>query len=184
MTDTRLSREAVLRIGEVSAVTGRRVSVTVDSEKNLSELFYDGDILKNISVGGYVNIRKGFLSLVGKVEGEVARFESEHDPEQVLLPGSQRVLTVALVGYLDRQGVFFGGTRELPLVGNEAFLLTTDQVHQIHSLVDAAGTALNIAHSDYEGYEVSLPVDGLLNSHIAIFGSEFNGVSEEIGDNI
>jgi len=178
--DDRLALEAVLRVGEVTAVNGRRISITVDREKNLSELFFDGDVLKNVSVGGYIDIRKGFLSLIGKVEGEIANFESEHNEDQVTLPNSKRVLSVSLVGFLDRSGDFSGGTRELPLVGNEAFLLTTDKLLQIHNIAGSSGMAMNIATSDYEGYEVSLPVDTLMNSHIAIFGNTGSGKSNTL----
>jgi hypothetical protein len=130
----RLRKEAVLRVGAVSAVTGRKVFVSVDTDKNLSELFYDGDVLRNIAVGSYVDIRKGFLSLIGRVEGENARIEGEDSEERAPQPG-RRTLAVSLVGFLDREGRFFGGTKELPLVGNEAFLLTKEKVHQVHCLV-------------------------------------------------
>ena len=180
MTDARLMKEAVLRIGEVSAVTGRRVSVTVDKEKNLSELFFDGDLIRNIAVGSYVDIRKGFLSLIGKVDGENAQFETPRDQQQVPLPNSRRVLSITLVGFLDQRGQFFGGTKELPLVGNEAFLLTRGQVHQVHNLVATDGIALDNAYSEYEGYDIALPVDGLMNSHIAVFGNTGSGKSNTL----
>lgn len=179
MRPDRLEKEAVLRVGTVSAVTGRRVFVTVDTDKNLSELFFDGDILRNIAVGSYVDIRKGFLSLIGKVEGENAQI----DDRQLALPAptsGQRILTVALVGYIDRTGAFYGGTKELPLVGNEGFLLTREKVQQVHDLVSSAGLSLDIAQSEYEGYEIALPVDGLMNSHIAIFGNTGSGKSNTL----
>lgn len=179
MTDRRLEEESVLRIGEVSAVTGRRVSVTVDSEKNLSTLFFDGDQIRNIAVGSYIDIRKGFISLIGKVDGENAQIDKYSAVSQ---PGlkSSRVLSISLVGFLDRKGEFFGGTKELPLVGNEVFLLTKVKLHQVHNLVNAEGIALNIASSEYEGYDVALPVDGLINSHIAIFGNTGSGKSNTL----
>jgi len=83
MVANRLAKEAVLRVGEVSAVTGRRVYVAMDSDKNLSELFFDGDVLRNIAVGSYVDIKKGFLSLIGRVEGENAQ---EDDRSSDLAP--------------------------------------------------------------------------------------------------
>lgn len=178
MSDDRLQKEAVLRIGEVSAVTGRRISITVDKEKNLSELFYDGDLLRNISVGSYVDIRKGYLSLIGKVDGENAQPDDNGTGGETR--SSKRVLSVSLVGFLDRRGEFSGGTKELPLVGNEAYLLTSEKVHQVHNLVTQSGIALHIANSDYEGYEIALPVDGLMNSHIAIFGNTGSGKSNTL----
>jgi len=175
----RLQKESVLRVGAVSAVTGRKVFVSVDTDKNLSELFYDGDVLRNIAVGSYVDIRKGFLSLIGRVEGENARIEGEDSEEWAPQPG-RRTLAISLVGFLDREGRFFGGTKELPLVGNEAFLLTKDKVHQVHCLVAPPSVGLDVAKSEYEGYDIALPVDGLMNSHIAIFGNTGSGKSNTL----
>lgn len=108
MSDFRLRKEAVLRVGEVTGVTGRRVLITVDKDKNLSELFYDGDLLRNIAVGSYVEIRKGFISLIGKVDGENANpdtFRAEFiEPN----PKGRRILAVSLVGFIDRKGNFVG----------------------------------------------------------------------------
>ena len=160
-------------------MTGRRVSIAVDRDKNVSELFFDGDVLRNIAVGSYVDIRKGFLSLIGRVEGENAQV----DPGVADLPtrgAGRRILSIVLVGFLDRRGQFFGGTKELPLVGNEAFLLTKEKVGQVHNLISPAGLALNVARSEYEGYEIALPVDGLMNSHIAIFGNTGSGKSNTL----
>ncbi|MGO7544372.1 ATP-binding protein [Rhizobium leguminosarum] len=171
MSDVRLQKEAVLRVGEVSGVTGRRILVTVDKDKNLSELFYDGDLLRNIAVGSYIDIRKGFVSLIGKVEGENANPDTSRPQDDDPVVRGRRVLSVALVGFIDRRGRFYGGTKELPLVGNEAFLLTRERVLQVHNLIAEDGIALHIATSEYEGYDIALPVDGLMNSHIAIFGN-------------
>lgn len=97
MTVAKLTQEAVLRVGEVVAVDGRRVFVLVDKNKNLSDMFLDGAILRNLSVNSYIEIRKGFLSLIGRVEGE----KIEED-RQVLggdfdtVNKNKRVLTVAL----------------------------------------------------------------------------------------
>lgn len=180
MTDPRLQKEAVLRVGEVTEVTGRKISVTVDKDKNLSELFFDGDLIRNVAVGSYIDIRKGFFSLIGKVDGEYARPDTTHPAEASKVAHAKRSLSISLVGYVDRSGTFYGGTKELPLVGNEAFLLTSEKVHQIHNLVSNDAIPLNVAVSDYEGFEISLPVDGLMNSHIAIFGNTGSGKSNTV----
>jgi hypothetical protein len=175
----RLDTEAVLRVGEVTTVTGRKIFIAVDTDKNLSELLFDGDVLRNIAVGSYIDIRKGFLSLIGKVEGENARGEDKA-LSLVSSTAQRRILSVALVGFLDHEGHFFGGTKELPLVGNEAFLLTKEKIHQVHCLVSADGLSINIARSEYEGYDIALPIDGLINSHIAIFGNTGSGKSNTL----
>lgn len=179
LSPNRLDTEAVLRVGEVTAVTGRKISISVDTDKNLSELFFNGDVLRNIAVGSYIDIRKGFLSLIGKVEGENARSD-DATPGTIASTEHRRILSVALVGFLDHEGIFFGGTKELPLVGNEAYLLTKEKIHQVHCLVAADGLAINIARSEYEGYDIALPIDGLINSHIAIFGNTGSGKSNTL----
>lgn len=176
----RLALEAALRVGEVSAVTGRKVFVTVDKDKNLSELFFDGDVLRNVAVGSYIDIRKGFLSLIGRVEGENAQADDRNAGKVTIGPSGRRLLTVSLVGFLDHAGRFFGGTKELPLVGNEALLLTREKVLQVHTLIANQGIALDVAQSEYEGYDIALPVDGLMNSHIAIFGNTGSGKSNTL----
>lgn len=175
------TKDAVLRIGEVVEISGRKVFVSVDKRKNLSDLFFDGQVIKNVAVNGYIEIKKGFLTLIGKVEGERIQ-ELRDEPDQPLseFDRNKRTLTVALVGFIDKDGVFFGGTRELPLVGNEAFLVTSDRIHQIHRLASDNGVTVSFAKTEYEEFPIDFPADGLLNSHIAIFGNTGSGKSNTL----
>ncbi|OLF77689.1 ATPase [Maricaulis sp. W15] len=181
MTEQRLEKEAVLRIGEVVALTGRKIFVAVDQDKNLAELFFDGDLLRNVAVGSYLDIKKGFISLIAKVEGENAQAIDERGATRTFQKEGTRILVLTLVGFVDRKGSFTGGTKELPLVGDEAFLLTRERIHQIHNLIGSqADLSIKFSQSDYEGYEISFPIDGLLNSHIAIFGNTGSGKSNTL----
>lgn len=170
-------RDAVLRVGEVSAVEGRKIYVQVDRNKNLSDMFLDGDILTNIAVNSYLEIRKGFLSIIGRVEGERVQSDKSDEWEEQgqAVNTNRRILTVALSGYIDERGVFAGGTRELPLIGNEAYLLTRQKVHLMHNLVQDGSPSVSIASLFGEDIEIEFPVDGLFNSHIAIFGNTGSG---------
>lgn len=172
-----LLRDAVLRVGEVSAVEGRKIYVQVDRNKNLSDMFLDGDILTNIAVNSYLEIRKGFLSIIGRVEGERVQFEKseEWEGQGQAVNRNRRILTVALSGYIDERGAFFGGTRELPLIGNEAYLLTRQKVRLMHNLVQKDAPSVNIATLFGEDIEIEFPIDGLFNSHIAVFGNTGSG---------
>ena len=64
-SDLQQKRDTVLRVGEVVEVSGRRIFVSVDGQKNLSDLFFNGEFVRNVSVNSYIEIRKGFLSLKG-----------------------------------------------------------------------------------------------------------------------
>ena len=181
MEANQLHNEAILRVGEVVEVNGRQVFVEVDKNKNLSELFYNGEALQNISVNSYIEIRKGFLSLIGKVDGEkikdasYSNLSSERDSDR-----NKRILSISLSGFLDKEGHFVGGTKELPLIGNEAFLLTSERNAQVHNLVTQDELSIQVAQTDLEGFRISFPVDGLFNSHIAIFGNTGSGKSNTL----
>ena len=65
-----ISEDAIFKVGKVISVDGRVIRISVDKTKNSSHLLYQGKLLKNISVGGYIKIAKGFTSIIGKVDGE------------------------------------------------------------------------------------------------------------------
>lgn len=182
MSTDRLIQDAVLRVGEVCAVDGRKVYILVDKNKNLTDLFLDGDILKNISVNSFVEIRKGFLSLIGRVEGE--KIEEDRVPADSgkfqLVNRTRRILTVALAGYIDEKGRFTGGTKELPLIGNEAYIVTREKIARVHNLTVDSSPTVSIASIYGDDIPVQFPIDGLFNSHIAIFGNTGSGKSNTL----
>lgn len=182
MTGEALLRDAVLRIGEVCGVDGRKIYVLVDKEKNLSDIFLDGDILRNISVNSYMEIRKGFLSIIGRVEGE--KIEEEYrknfDAPHELVNRYKRILTISLAGYIDEMGKFTGGTRELPLIGNEAYIITREKMHLVHNLLVPGAPSILLGTLFGEDFDIEFPADGLFNSHIAIFGNTGSGKSNTL----
>jgi len=90
-------------------------------------------------------------------------------------------LTLSLVGYIGFDGRFIGGIKELPLIGNEAFILTDQKIHCIHNLKkDNSSLYISIAKTDIEEVPVDLPIDGIFNSHIAIFGNTGSGKSNTL----
>lgn len=186
MISDKFLKEAVLRIGEVSGIDGRKVYIIVDKNKNSSDLLFDGKIIKNISVGSYIEIKKGFLSIIGKVDGEKLEKEILHQKSKStnryeIIDKNKRTLTISLSGYIGYNGKFTGGIKELPLIGNEAYILTEEKVHKIHSLVkDDSNLFINVAKTDVEDVLIDLPIDGIFNSHIAIFGNTGSGKSNTL----
>jgi DNA helicase HerA-like ATPase len=180
-----LLKDALLKVGAVCGIDGRKVYIRLDKNKNSSDLLFNGDILKNIAVGSYIEIRKGFLSIIGKAEGEkleedTFKFKDE-DNQYQYIDKNIRTLVVTLSGFIDMNGRFIGGIKELPLIGNEAFILTEAKIHTIHNLLKKnTEIRINIAKTDIEEVPISLPVDGLFNSHIAIFGNTGSGKSNTL----
>jgi len=179
-----LYKEAILRIGEVSEIDGKIIFIFVDKNKNASDLLFDGIVIKNISVGAYVEIRKGLLSIIGKVEGEKLLKEKlldKNNNEYQVIDRNSRYLKVVLCGYINSEGKYIGGIKELPLIANEVYLLTEEKIHIIHNLLkEETSLKINVAKTELDEIPIYFPIDGLFNSHIAIFGNTGSGKSNTL----
>lgn len=182
-----LISESVLKIGSVNEVRGNKIIIKVDKEKNAPHLIYDGEIIKNVSVGSYIKITKGFNEIIGKIEGEyisddknISQTEYKNFKDKI-----KRFLNVTLVGFIDRESnkndivvKFKQGLKELPLIENDCYLLTQDEFELIHSFAKkdddliSIGTLLNET-----SVNIKLGVDKLFASHIGIFGNTGSGKS-------
>jgi hypothetical protein len=173
MNITQITEDAILSIGKVVSVKGRTIEVRVDKTKNTSHLVYKGELLRNISVGGYLKIVKGFTRIIGKVEGEqitedkifgsAKGYSSERDK-------INRVLTVSLLGFFSGNH-FERGIKELPLIDNECFILQKDEFEQVHDFIRSNDEPLTIGNLSFEkGQAIRVGVNSLFASHIGILG--------------
>ncbi|WP_298873313.1 DUF87 domain-containing protein [uncultured Microbacterium sp.] len=176
--DAELQRDAVFRVGRVTAVEGRRISVQVDKLKNGAHLLYRGGIVRNVAVASYVKITKGFVELIAKVDGEhiaenrAASGAFRTDDDRVL-----RTLDVSLIGYLDN-GRFERGVREMPLLDNECFILSESEFGLVHTFVAPGDASIEIGTLAMEpAQRVVIGVDQIFGSHIGIFGNTGSGKS-------
>ncbi|MBR1403368.1 MAG: ATP-binding protein [Treponema sp.] len=177
------SDDAILKIGSVIAIQGRTISILVDKNKNTSELFFNGQILKNVAVGSYIEIKKGFTSIIGKVDGEELSEDKIFNPptDYHYLDKNHRILRVSISGYINDKYKFIGGIKEMPLIGDEVFILTEKKLHLIHNLLKTkTALSISIATTDIEEIPIDFPIDGLFNSHIAIFGNTGSGKSNTL----
>ena len=60
----------LLKIGEVREVYGHKIKVGIYSEKNVEYLNFEGEPIKNVGIGSFIIIRKGFLNIIGKVDNQ------------------------------------------------------------------------------------------------------------------
>jgi len=179
MSDERTLKDSIVKIGKVISVDGRFIKVKVDSTKNSSHLLYKGELLRNISVGGYIKITKGFTSIIGKVEGEYISEEKFYEEKQYTSEKERvnRVLNISLLGFFGEKG-FERGIKELPLIGNECFLLETNEFGDVHNFVKNDDEPITIGALSFEkGQKISVGVSSLFASHIGIFGNTGSGKS-------
>ncbi len=183
MQTKKLSLDVVLNIGKVISVKGRTVDVLVSKTKNASILLYEGKIIKNVSVGGYIKIGKGFTELVGKIDGEYITEDNnilnkpyKHEKEKI-----NRVLNISLLGYFENSE-FKQGLKELPLIDNECFLLTQEELDAVHNFIKRINgipdIKLKIGRLAREsGKDIEIGINSLFASHIGIFGNTGSGKS-------
>ena len=124
--------QSIFKIGTVLSVNGREVKIKVDKQKNLSHIIYKGELIKNVSVGGYVKIVNGFTVLIAKVDGEYMQHEISVEPENYKSPESSiyRVLSVSLLGYMT-PSKFVKGIKQLPLIDNDCYLLSNEELKKL-----------------------------------------------------
>jgi len=171
--------ESIFRIGKVTGVEGRSVKIEVDKGKNHSNLIFKGESIQNISVGGYVKISKGFIDIIGKVEGEsIKENRAKNDTYKNNDDNFHRILTVSLLGFIDANK-FERGIKELPLIENQCFLLTQNEFRKIHKFFDPGkDTPIRIGSLSLEkGQSIDLGINSLFASHIGIFGNTGSGKS-------
>jgi len=170
----------VLRIGVVYSVKGRSVEVLVDKTKNVPHLLYNGKLIRNVSVGSYIKINKGFERIIGIIESEIIKedklieIDSTYHQEKEKI---QRILQVKIVGYLEKNA-FEQGVKELPLIDNLCYILTKEEYDQVHAFIKEDDVPLTIGHLASEtSKEIALGVNSLFASHIGIFGNTGSGKS-------
>lgn len=169
-----ITHHSVFRIGVVNSVYGREVQVLVDRDKNTSHLLYKGRLIKNVAVGSYVKILKGFEVLIGKVESE----KIEHNKEKIIKSNIStsyryvseedhisRILNLKLIGHFEEND-YVRGITDLPLIDNECHLLTENEFEKIHSFADKNDVLLDIGTlSTNPLIPIKLGVNKLFASH-------------------
>lgn len=172
-------KDSIFRIGRVTSVDGRAIRVSVDKAKNNSHLLYKGELIKNVSVGSYIKIIKGFTKIIGKVEGEYtiedkiySKKEYSSDKEKI-----SRTLNISLLGFFNKKE-FERGIKEMPLIDNECYLLDRDEFNSVHDFIRKEDEPLSIGTLTLEkGQEIQVGIDSLFASHIGIFGNTGSGKS-------
>lgn len=171
-----MNNDNLLKIGYVTEIEGRRVSVFVYKEKNSQHIFYNGELIKNVGVGNYIEIRKGFSKLIGKIDGEYIEEEDEEKKKRKFT----RILKVSINGFINSEGIFENNPNELPLIGNEAYIITNNKLKKLHNLVSKGDYYISIGKTIFEDLYIQIPIDKLFSSHIAIFGNTGSGKSNTL----
>jgi hypothetical protein len=163
------------------SVDGRTVKIKLNKNKNHSHILFEGKTVKNVSVGSYVKIVKGFVNIIGKVEGEFVSeerfFNKEYNKEETKI---NRILQVSLFGHFEGSD-FKQGIKEMPLIDNECYLLNRDEFNTLHKFYNNSEKSIIIGSLTEEpSQDIRLGANNLFASHIGIFGNTGSGKSNTL----
>lgn len=174
------------KIGQVIEVRGQKLRVRVFENKNSNILVYQGHIIKNVSVGSFVKIPKGFSNIIGKIEGEYIqenRQAANSANNQRFTKESEtidRIIEVSIMGVLS-EGYFRRGLIDIPLVFSDVYILSDTEVQKIFEFSSSKDSALCIGSiNDYKEEKLYVDASTLLASHIGIFGNTGSGKSNTL----
>ena len=176
-----LVKESIFIVGQVFSVEGRIVKIKVHKNKNASHIVYQGRSVKNVSVGSFIKIMKGFVEIIGKVEGEFITeektYNSEYKKDEAKI---NRILQVSLFGHFE-DGDFKQGIKEMPLIDNECYLLDRDEFDALHRFFKKDDKTIKIGQLTEEPSQpICLSINKLFASHIGIFGNTGSGKSNTV----
>ena len=176
---------SVFTIGSVFEVKGRDIVIKVNKDKNLPHLFFNGRLVKNVSVGlsNYVKILKGFTEIICKVNEE-RLVEDSPQANKAYTNEKQkfdRFLRVSVFGFYDSNRSFQHGIKEMPLIGSECRLLSRDEFEELHQLTKENKLFIPLGSlMDEETQKISIPVAKVFAGHIGIFGNTGSGKSNTL----
>jgi len=164
-----------IRIGEVIAVNGIKITLRIFEESNRDTLFYDGEKYKGVSIREYISISRGFRDVICIIEGEYLdenRFEQHTNKMHYI-----RKVEAKPIGYFEGER-FYEGIKFLPMIKDSAFLLQEEKISKIYSQDHRDGFVIGSMLK--EELPISLPWEKLFNSHIGIFGNTGSGKSNTL----
>lgn len=175
---------SALQFAEVIDVRGIKIRAKVYSKKNTTMLFHFGEIIKNVSVGSYVKIVKGFTEIIGVVEGEYVTEKSIQPIKFISNEESfERIIEIKILGTLETKR-FKRGISDMPLLYNPVMILDPEEYKLIFNQytdfqrpIDQVKIGTLISDSNIE---VNINISDLINGHIGIFGNTGSGKSNTL----
>lgn len=169
-----------LKIGEVCEVQGKTVKAGVYSDKNTEYLNYNGSVIKNVGIGSFVLIRKGFNNIIGKVDGEYTKESISGEKNYSQMGNSiKRIISISILGGM-KQERFIHGLTDLPLIGNYVYILEEQIIARIFSFNSPVQTICLGKIIGHDDYPFEIGVQDIVCSHVGVFGNTGSGKSNTL----
>lgn len=170
-------------VGNVLSIDGTKITIIMRQNTNAFSYFYNGETYRGITIGEYVGIIRGPYKIIARVEKEYLSDKLKNEQDQTYsINRFERHIEVVVMGSFSGEK-FDMGIRYLPMVYNEVVLLNEDEI----SLIVGNGLNKNndkifvqIGNTVQQNLKTDIPINGLYNSHIGIFGNTGSGKSNTL----
>lgn len=167
-------------LGTVQDVQGATISIALDTNTVSGLAFIDGHGYRIGQIGSFVRIPIGFTDLFGIVSqvGAGAVPESLAKVE----PFGHRWLKVQLIGEGRRNGDFKRGISQYPTIGDEAHLVTDQDLSRIYGRTDTPNFVRVGSLASAESIPALIDIDKLVTRHSAVVGTTGAGKSTTVAN--
>ncbi len=165
-------------LGTVQDVQGATVSIALDQDTVSGLAFIEGQGYRIGQIGSFVRISIGFTDLFGIVSQAGAGAVPESLAK--IEPFGYRWLKVQLVGEGQRSGEFKRGISQYPTIGDEAHLVTEQDLARIYGRSNAPNFIRVGNLASAESIPALIDIDKLVTRHSAIMGATGSGKSTTV----
>jgi hypothetical protein len=167
-------------LGTVQDVQGASISVALDKDTVSGLAFIDGHGYRIGQIGSFVRISIGFTDLFGIV----SQVGAGAVPEALLKaePYGYRWMKVQLIGEGQRAGEFKRGISQYPTIGDEAHLVTEQDLTRIYGRADAPHFVRVGSLASSESIPALIDINRLVTRHSAVVGTTGAGKSTTVAN--
>lgn len=170
-------------VGNVLSIDGTKITIIMRQNTNVFSHFYNGETYRGVTIGEYVGIIRGPYKIVARVEKEYLNDNMKNEKDQTYsLDRYERHIEVVVIGAFKKHN-FDMGIKYLPMIYNEVVLLSEQEISVIIGNgfnKDAETVCITLGNSIQQNIKTMIPVNGLFNSHIGIFGNTGSGKSNTL----
>ena len=167
-------------LGTVQDVQGATISVALDQNTVSGLAFIDGHGYRIGQIGSFVRVSIGFMDLFGIV----SQVGAGAVPEALVKiePYGYRWLRVQLIGEGHRSGEFRRGVAQYPTIGDEAHLVTEEDLSRIYGRANAPHYVRVGSLASTESIPALIDIDRLITRHSAVVGTTGAGKSTTVAN--
>lgn len=169
-----------LTVGFVTQVKGTVVKAKIAHELYQTTYFFNGKILRGIAINEFVLMRKGYQDIVGKIIGEEIIENINFRSDEIEQKKFDRYVELNIIGYFF-EGKFHSGIKYLPIINDSLHLISDEKISEIYNFkTEGKKSVINIGVSSLEELPIQIPLNGVFNSHMGIFGNTGSGKSNTL----